>query len=121
MTTPMYERAAALARAGRTPADIAADLGITRIAATRYLCYARKQGVLDPVQSRKDNGGSDTWRYLNNKGAAPPQGRLCTALDPLTRDEVLRLLDMMRPDDETLAHLVGRILKEYLDANPKAR
>lgn len=121
MNTPMYERAAALARAGRTHAEVAADLGITRVAATRYLHYARVHGALPPVQSRKDNGGVDTWRYLNNKGAAPPQGRLCTALDPLTSDEVLRLLDMVTSDDKTLAHLVGRILKEYLDANPKAR
>lgn len=121
MDTPMYERAAELARAGLSTPEIAAELEVRRKTVAQYLHYARKRGVLGTAHSRKDKGGSDTWRYLNSKGAAPPQGRLRTSLDQLDRDEVARLLDMMARTDATLAHLVGRILKEYLNASPKAR
>lgn len=119
--TPMYERAAKLAERGLGAREVAAELGVPRKNASQYLCYARRNGALGPVQTRKDTGGGDTWRYLNNKGAAPPQGRLRTSLDHLDRDEVIQLLDMMTRADATLAHLVGRILKEYLNASQKAR
>lgn len=121
MDTPKYERAAELARAGLPSRDIAREMGVTRKEATRYLNYARQRDALPPLTTQKDAGGTKTWRYLNNKGAAPQAGSLSTAMSYLSKADIYALLDEMRPDEPTLAHTLGRLLKEHLDDSSKTR
>jgi transposase len=115
--TPFYVQAAELRlKEGLKVKDIAARMGRSPSSVEQLLTKARAVGALPPRESLRDRGGRDTWEHYANKGATPPLGFVSTLLEPLTMEQVEFLLHSLRREDETLAHLLARILKEHLDA-----
>lgn len=113
---PFYLQAAKMRREeGLSAKQIAERMGKALTTVHVYLTKARAEGHLPKTTSR-DVGGYTTWRHYAVKGAATPLGNLARVLDGLSPEEVERLLRSLGRDDKTLADLLRRIVKEYLDA-----
>ena len=120
--TPRYVEAANHKKQGKTLADTAALMGVTKVTVTGLWSQARKKGLLPRITPRTQRNGYERYLHFYLKGAAPRLGHFRTVLDTLGLEGVQDLLDRIDPKtDDTLAHTFARIVKEYLRDNPTGR
>lgn len=119
---PLYVTAARLHKErGLTTEQIAAEMGRSTRNVRHLLRWARDVGALPPLKTKRDMGGMRTWEHYAAKGAAPPLGHMRDIVNQLPQDVIERLMATARGNEPTLAHTVGRILKEHFDAQTDAR
>jgi transposase-like protein len=94
--------------------EIARRYGVTRNTVTTSLHTARKHGLLPPAGAPARDA-THSYTRANKKGAAPPLGHVGTVLALLDLEDLTPLLRRHRRDEPTLAHTIGRIVKEHLD------
>lgn len=113
---PFYVQAANLRKSEKlTDKQIAKRMGKALTTVHVYLTKARAKGLL-PSRGQREQGGRKTWEHYKNKGAAVPLGTMSRVLDDLSMEQVEQLLRCLTREDKTLADLLARILKEYLNA-----
>ena len=118
---PFYVQAANLRKEqGLTSPQIAKVMGRSLTTIHVWLTKAAKEGLIPAWRhSRRDRGGADTWDYYQSRGATPPVGHVRDTLALLSREQIETLLRRLTRDDKTLADLLARMLKDYMDAEER--
>lgn len=118
---PKHVQVAEMYASGISQEEIARRLGIAVNTVEGHLSHARRRGLRTRPLRPRDTDPGEYYTYLRRKGAAPPRGDVSRALAELTIAQIDTLLREMKPSDDTLAHLLARILKEHLDAKQTPR
>ena len=117
---PRYIEAANHHKQGRTLAETAALMDVTKVTVTGLWSQARQKGLLPRITPRTKRNGYERYKHFYLKGAAPRLGQFRTVLDTLGLEGVQDLLDRIDyKNDTTLAHTLARIVREHLRDNPK--